>query len=145
MTIHGGCACGAVRYELARDELPIVYCCHCGGCQSRTGSAFVQTAAVKASEVELTGPLVTLSQHQPDGKTFEFSICATCGSRLYFVMPVYPERLLLQAGTLDDCSAIQPVAHIWTSRKQPWVGIADGVPQYEEVPPPDFYARVGFV
>jgi hypothetical protein len=146
MAIHGGCACGAVKYELAQAELlPTVYCCHCSGCQSRTGSGFVQTAVVAASDVEVSGPLATISQQEPGGKSFEMNLCGTCASRLYFVIAAYPDKLLLQAGTLDDSDTIEPVAHIWTSRKQPWVGISDGVPQWEEAPSEEFYALVGYI
>jgi len=36
----GGCACGAIRYELTADPM-IVHACHCRDCQRITGGAFV--------------------------------------------------------------------------------------------------------
>ena len=39
------------------------------------------------------------------------------------------------AGSLDDPGVFRPASHIWISSKQPWLVIADGLPQYEEMPP----------
>ena len=40
MSHKGGCACGAIRYELLADPM-IVHACHCRDCQRITGGAFV--------------------------------------------------------------------------------------------------------
>jgi hypothetical protein len=40
----------------------------------------------------------------------------------------------VRAGTLDDTSALSPVAHAWTKNKQPWVSLPEGVTQFEEQP-----------
>ena len=37
--ISGGCACGAVRYEVSAAPMAILVCC-CGACQKITASAF---------------------------------------------------------------------------------------------------------
>jgi len=144
MAIHGGCACGAVRYELARDALPPVYCCHCRDCQTRSGSAFNETAVVRAGELEVTGPVTVFDRTTPSGQVFKLNLCGTCHSPLLAVSAQAPEIVLLRAGSLDESDALVPVAHIWTSRKQPWVGLPDGVPQWEEAPSPEFFALVGF-
>ena len=46
MTVRGGCRCGAVRYTLALDDLPLTYACHCTDCQTWSGSAFSQQVLV---------------------------------------------------------------------------------------------------
>ena len=43
---EGGCRCGAVRYKLALDTLPLTYACHCLDCQTWSGSAFSQQTFV---------------------------------------------------------------------------------------------------
>ena len=48
--LHGGCACGAVRYHL-EDAPMFVHCCHCRDCQRQTGSAFVINALIETSRV----------------------------------------------------------------------------------------------
>jgi len=143
MAIHGGCVCGAVRYELAQDELPPVYCCHCRDCQSRTGSAFNETAVVRMSELKVKGPVAVHQRDMPGGNAGQVNICANCSSPLFSVSTQSSEMVGLRPGSLDDSDRIVPVAHIWTSRRQPWVTIPDDVPQWEEAPTPDFYRLLG--
>jgi hypothetical protein len=39
LPLLGGCACGAIRYEIT--TFPLLLCaCHCTDCQTRSGSAF---------------------------------------------------------------------------------------------------------
>lgn len=40
---RGGCACGAVRYEV-RGEPTVVGLCHCADCRRESGSAFLYYA-----------------------------------------------------------------------------------------------------
>jgi len=145
MEVHGGCACGAVRYALHRDDLPKVYCCHCRDCQSRSGSAFCEIAVIGTNELEITGYLVTSTSRLPSGSQVDNSACRTCLSPIFTAYPGYPNKLLLRAGTFDDCDWIVPVAHIFTSQKQPWVNLPNNVLAYEHAQPPDFAKLVGFV
>ena len=38
----------------------------------------------------------------------------------------------IKAGTLDDTSWLKPDAHYWTSRRQSWVVVPDGVAQFSD-------------
>ena len=143
MAMHGGCACGAVRYELARDELPKVYCCHCRDCQSRSGSAFIQTAIVHPDELVVTGPLITLHNQLPSGTKFDVRACGECISTIYSQSEDISQMLLLRAGSLDESSEIIPVAHVYANRKQPWIVLPDDAPQWEEAPSAEFFDLMG--
>jgi hypothetical protein len=143
MAVHGGCACGAVRYSLSRDEPPPVYCCHCRDCQCRSGSAFTQTAFVSTTELEVTGPLFSFPTQGASGSPFDVSACAKCYSCLFTAAANMPDKLLLRAGSLDDANALVPVAHIYTSRKQSWLKLPVDVLQCEGAPTPDFFQVLG--
>ena len=39
LPMTGGCACGAIRYEITSFPL-LLYSCHCTDCQTISGSAF---------------------------------------------------------------------------------------------------------
>jgi hypothetical protein len=59
------------------------------------------------------------------------------------IMPVsYAEpdgprvRYTLSAGALDRSDELDVVAHIWTKRKQAWIGTPDGVRTWPEGAPP---------
>ena len=60
--ISGGCACGAVRYEIAADP-QFQGQCQCRDCQRATGTGhadglgFPQTSAVRDSDGPMRGPV----------------------------------------------------------------------------------------
>jgi len=131
----GGCRCGAVRYSIAIDRLPPVYCCHCLACQSGSGSAFSQQAIVSASSIRSTGPILEYRFERPVGGEGHHRLCAECYTRLWSTNDVYPGFAFIRAGTLDRSQELVPKAHMWISRKQDWIDLPSGVPWWEETPP----------
>lgn len=136
MSVTGGCRCGAVRYTLALDKLPNTYACHCLDCQTWSGSAFSQQAVIGEGAIAVTGP-VALYELRTEDRVSSQRICATCHTRLYNTNTRRPGLAVVRAGTLDESHKLNCVAHIWVKRKQPWLAIPDGVPQWEEAPPPN--------
>lgn len=140
--IAGGCRCGAVRYTLAMDALPAVYCCHCLDCQTWSASAFTEQAPVRDEALAADGPLVEYAFTSPSGSTSRQYVCGTCHTRIYNTNTARPGLAIVRAGTLDRSDEIVPRAHIWTKRKQPWIVIADDVPQFEESAPTAEFAAI---
>ena len=130
----GGCRCGAVRYQLAVDELPPVYACHCHQCQRWTGSAFSLQALVPEQALSISGP-VEVYEKTTDDRTSTQRICGTCRSRLYNTNTRRPGVAVVRAGTLDDSERLDCRAHIYTAYKQDWVILPDGVPTFGEAAP----------
>ncbi|GJN73084.1 hypothetical protein PLICBS_007160 [Purpureocillium lilacinum] len=56
--MHGGCACGHVRYELRLPPI-LVHCCHCTDCQRQLGSAFAINAIVETDALVLVSDPVS--------------------------------------------------------------------------------------
>ncbi len=135
VAMDGGCACGAVRYRMNAKPI-IVHCCHCTWCQRETGSAFAVNAFVEASEVEIMkGEPVQTALPSLSGKGQMLWRCADCGVALWSnYSGAGPKFNFVRAGTLDDPSRVPPDIHIFTSTKQPWVILPDGVPAV-----PEFY------
>lgn len=143
MTLAGGCRCGAVRYTLAAEAPPPVYCCHCSACQSWSGSAFTEQAPVRAAALTVEGQLSTFTYQTGSGATSTHSACSACFSRVFNVNERLPGWVLLRVGTLDLSDTLVPRGHIWVSRKQPWVTLPDGVPVWpENAPTPEFMAML---
>ena len=140
--IEGGCRCGAVRYTVVIEAPPRVYACHCHACQRWSGSAFTEQAPVPREALAVTGALASFTYQTPSGATSHHHACAACFSRVYNVNERLPGIAILRAGTLDTSPGTEPVAHIWVSRKQPWVTIPQGVPTYEEGAPPQDFVRL---
>lgn len=133
-TVTGKCQCGSIQYKLT--EPPIVtLVCHCIDCQKLSASAFSLTMAIKRHTFELVkGVLKVWTRPTAGGGTAICHFCPDCGNRIYHENPEMPEVLRLKPGTLEDTSFIEPEAHVWTKRAQPWVHIPEGVPRFEAQP-----------
>ena len=129
----GRCQCGAITYTL-RAEPVFNYACHCGSCQKRTGSAFSMGLVVPTEALEVEGDLTPWTRRSDKGQTNTRYSCAACGNIIYGVGEANPELAKLQPGTLDDTSDVEPDVHIWTSRKQPWLSLPEGAPDFPTEP-----------
>ncbi len=128
---EGGCACGAVRYSFSVKPM-ITNCCHCSLCQRQTGSAFVINAIIETSALMVTGETATIETPSPSGKGQKIVRCATCHVALWsHYGGAGPALAFVRVGTLDNPTAIQPDVHIFTSTKQPWVRLPEGVRTFE--------------
>ena len=138
--MEGGCTCGAVRYRLKTRPL-FVHCCHCTWCQRESGLAFAVNAVIEASQVDLLkGRLTQSTLPSASGKGQVFWRCADCGVTVWSNYPqAGPSIHFIRVGTLDDPSRAPPDIHIYTSTKQPWVVIPDGVPAVSEFYRPSDY------
>jgi hypothetical protein len=133
-TISGGCRCGAVGYTLAMSRLPRTYACHCLHCLTWSGSAFSQQAVVPEDLFTVTDNLA-IYERTTENRVSRQRVCPTCFTRVFNTNTARPGMVVLRAGTLDDSHLLDVVAHIWVKRKQPWIVIPDGVPQWDEGAP----------
>jgi hypothetical protein len=128
--LEGGCACGAVRYQLASDPL-FVHCCHCLNCQRQTGSAFVINALIESDRVEIVqGDARSVEVPRDDGSSQEILRCPECQVALYSHY-TYPAMSFVRAGTLDEPARVSPDVHIFTRSKLPWVELPETVPSFD--------------
>lgn len=131
--IAGGRQCGAVRYTLMRGP-HAVYACHCRECQKQSASAFALSIPIAADDLAIEGELAACERLAASGSTTRCWFCRKCSVRLYHQSARAPGRPTVKAGTLDDTSELSSVAHLWTSRKQPWVILNPTIPAFETQP-----------
>ena len=141
MSVGGGCRCGAVRYTLALNDLPLTYACHCTDCQTWSGSAFSQQALVPEAALEVSGSIVIYELTSPSGRTSRQRMCGVCHTRIFNTNSARPGVAVVRAGTLDRSNELAVSAHIWVRSKQPWLDLPDGVPAWAEAAPPEEMAR----
>ncbi|CAB3695514.1 GFA family protein [Trinickia soli] len=128
--ITGGCLCGACRYT--SDGTPLnVRACHCRQCQKATGSAFYARVIMPLDGLHVSGPVSWYDAESGLRRGF----CSQCGSTLFSARPS-AGTVGIALGSLDEPDRFEPTEHIWTSRKQAWLSIDDGRPQYDEGIPP---------
>jgi hypothetical protein len=135
----GGCPCGAIRYELTAMPLAL-YACHCTECQKRSGSAFALNMPVETKHYRIIkGEPKGWRSTSPSGGTTTSRFCGDCGGRIHGERDARPEVNVLRAGTLDDTTWLQPVAHMFMRSAQPWETISGDATCYE-TGPDDFTA-----
>jgi len=138
---EGGCLCGALRYSIEGRGV-LLSACHCTECQRTTGSAFGLSLIVLRESVKLLkGTPRVFEKTFDDGRVKTTTFCTECAGRIWNELARIPQIINVKPGTLDDPKWLDPVAHIWLSKKQPWVPIPDGALRFDGQPE-DFGAVV---
>jgi hypothetical protein len=129
--LEGGCACGAVRYQLTSTPM-FVHCCHCRDCQRQTGSAFVLNALIETDRVVVLHGEVRRSAMPTDsGRPHGIDRCVACGTAVWSEYGGVAALRFVRVGTLDDPEALPPDVHIYTRSKLSWVALPSGVPAFK--------------
>ncbi|SLN43691.1 GFA family protein [Oceanibacterium hippocampi] len=134
MTYEGGCYCGALRY-VAEGEPRMKAECHCRPCAYFSGGAPNLFVVLSEKGFRYTSG-TPKSFTRPDlenAVTREF--CGDCGTQILTRRPGV-KAVIIKAGTLDDPALFgaQQMA-IYTSGKQAFNHIPDGLPAFEGLPP----------
>ena len=126
----GGCACGALRYQLASEPL-FVHCCHCLNCQRQTGSAFVVNLLIETDRVEVVaGATQPVDAPRDDGSVQRIFRCTRCQVAVFSEYD-RPEVRFVRAGTLDVPTEVAPDVHIFTRSRVGWVSLPEDTPAFE--------------
>ena len=134
MTLHGGCLCGAITFEVT-GEAKRFYHCHCRRCRKATGTGhatnlFLQPGALRF----VTGEELMRSFKVPEAARFMNVFCGQCGSR----MPRQPpgsDMVVIPCGSLDDEPEFKPQARIFTGSRANWSCGGDELPAFPEYAP----------
>jgi hypothetical protein len=110
-TYEGGCACGAIRYEI-RAESQFSFHCQCRQCQRISGGGHSSQIMVPKVATSLHGALAYYEQSS--------GFCPTCGSPILKKSSGHPEVLFFHVASLDDPGLFKPQKVVWSASKQPW-------------------------
>ncbi len=125
MRTTGGCLCGAVRYQI-QEALRSVINCHCSQCR-RTSGHFVAATAVQSDDFSLTTE-TGLSWYQSSASA-QRGFCKICGSSLFWQGLDKP-YIAIMAGSLDQPTQLQSIAHIFVDDAGDYYRLDDGLPQF---------------
>ena len=126
--MKGSCLCGAIKYEVSRLDMPIIFC-HCKTCRKAHAAPFTATAGVMREHFKwLQGRAKLASFESSLGKLRHF--CSICGTHLVAERPAQP-YVILRVATLDEDPGVKPMAHIWTTHDVEWLS-DEGIVAYEE-------------
>lgn len=131
----GGCACGAIRYEISGEPM-FSNDCQCRDCQHRSGTGHgsymtfpdrkTVTLKGKASHWEVAGDSGGVKTH---------AFCPTCGSPVYLTFAGNADLFTIHAASLDDPGRYSPQAVTYTIRGHAWDRLNPSLPKFEKMPP----------
>ena len=75
MTLHGGCVCGAVRYEAEGLDGPIRHC-HCNTCRRVHGAASASGAEVLRERFRWTKGAEKLGASDSSPRITSYNVCS---------------------------------------------------------------------
>jgi hypothetical protein len=129
-TFTGGCACGAIRYEVSGEPMTM-FNCHCRDCQRASGGAYSAVVYVPAKAFKITKGSPRYYKTSSEGVAHnKRGFCPDCGSRLFG--GVTDEGHGITAASLDDPTLFKPQMDIWTSDAQPWDHMDPRLPRFEK-------------
>ncbi len=131
--ISGGCACGAVRYELTAEPWDTGWC-HCRTCQLNSGApAMVFSSVAPADFLWTKGSEKVKSFKSSSFGRREF--CGECGTPFLMIVDHQPETVDFSVATLDEPDAVAPGFHIFYGSKIGWFEPGDELPRHDRFRP----------
>jgi len=125
----GGCACGAIRYEISGEPV-FSNDCQCRDCQHESGTGHQS----RRSDVKLTGEGNGWEMVANSGKVKTRFFCPTCGSPVYLTFSATPQFFAVRAASLDDPSRYSPQAVTYAARGYAWDHVDAKLPRFAGMP-----------
>jgi hypothetical protein len=131
----GGCACGAIRYEIS-DEPMVQTDCQCRDCQRKSGTGHGSYLTFPdKTRVKLDGAASHWDIISDRGNVKTRAFCPTCGSPVYLTFVAMPDLFTVHAASLDDPSRYQPQVVLYTARGHAWDKLDPALPTFDRMPP----------
>jgi hypothetical protein len=130
----GGCACGAIRYEI-HDTPVFENHCQCRDCQRRsgTGHGSYLTFANRA-KVAVTGQVKDWRVAGDSGNEKIHSFCPTCGTPVHLTFAAMPALFTIHAGSLDTPALFHPSVVTYNVRALDWDTVDPLLAKFEKMP-----------
>lgn len=128
--LTGGCACGAIRFEITAPLREAGYC-HCHRCQRRTGTAASAQARVAPGSFHITQGEDAVREWAPD-PGFVKAFCSRCGGQLFSRHPTDDAILTVRLGAVDGDPGVRPSHRQRVESAADWEPLwDDGLPRYQ--------------
>jgi len=131
----GGCACGAVRYEISAEPI-FMNDCQCRDCQRISGSGHGSYLTFPSrADVELSGEAAHWDNAGDSGNVKANWFCPICGSPVYLTFQAMPELFTVHAASLDDPGRYAPQVVTYARSGHAWDHIDPALPKFDRMPP----------
>jgi hypothetical protein len=131
----GGCACGAIRYEIAAKPL-VMNDCQCHDCQHTSGTGHGSYLSFPSrNDVKVTGRATHWDMVADSGNVKTRGFCPACGSPVYITFAAMPDVFTVHAASLDDPARYKPQIVTYRARGHTWDRVDPTLPAFEGMPP----------
>ena len=131
----GGCACGAIRYEISAEPLAMVDC-QCHDCQHTSGTGHGSYLTFPSrNDVKVTGRATHWDMVADSGNVKTRGFCPACGSPVYITFAAMPEFFTVHAASLDDPARYKPQIVTYRARGHAWDHVDPTLPAFDGMPP----------
>ena len=129
----GGCACGAIRYEIGAEPVMAGHC-QCRDCQRDSGTGHASHMAFPRAAARLSGRATVWEKAADSGNVVGRAFCPTCGAPVYSTNGAMPELLFIRAASLDDPGRYEPKLVVWAKSGYAWDHTDPALPKFERMP-----------
>jgi hypothetical protein len=130
----GGCACGAIRYEIPGEPVFMNHC-QCRDCQHKSGTGHGSYLTFPRAGIKLTGEATHWDLVGDSGNVKTRGFCPTCGSPVTLTFAAMPEVFTVHAASLDDPGRFKPQAVTYGVRGHAWDHLDSSLPKFDTMPP----------
>lgn len=130
----GGCACGAIRYDIAAEPL-VMSDCQCRQCQHESGTGHGSHLTFPRAAAKVQGTATHWDVTGDGGTVKTSAFCPTCGSPVYTTFASLPDFFVVRAGSLDEPSRYVPQMVFWTASGHAWDHVDPNLPTFDRMPP----------
>ena len=129
----GGCACGAIRYEISGEPVFQNHC-QCRDCQRKSGTGHGSFLTFPRVGAKIQGKASQWDFVADNGNVKTRSFCPTCGVPVYLTFSLMPDLVAIHAASLDDPTRFKPQAVTYTASSYAWDFIDPSLQRYEKMP-----------
>jgi hypothetical protein len=131
----GGCARGAIRYEILAEPLLMNHC-QCRDCQGRSGTGHGSYPTFPSrTGVKLKGEARQWDIVADSGNVKSYAFCPACGSPVYLTFAAMPDLFTIHAASLDDPGRYKPQVVTYGVRGYTWDRLDPALPKFDKMPP----------
>lgn len=130
----GGCACGAIRYEIPGEPV-VSNDCQCRDCQRESGTGHGSHLTFLSEGVKLTGEGKHWDMVADTGNVKTRSFCAACGTPVYMTFSAMPQLFSVRAASLDDPSRYKPQMVTYRVCSYDWDKVDPALQRFDKMPP----------
>lgn len=133
-TYTGGCACGAIRYEIPAEPLFMNHC-QCRDCQRKSGTGHGSYLTFPNAGVKREGEAKHWDIVGDSGNVKTRAFCPTCGSPVYMTFAAMSDVFTVHAASLDDPGRFKPQVVTYGVRGYAWDHIDPALTKFDKMPP----------